>query len=89
VSERSALEIAIAIVRFFSIRKSPTPQPDYRMAEPKARTRVPHGAAERARPGTAWCSRTRAAGYRMVQPNARGPDAASRGPDAVVAQQAP
>jgi hypothetical protein len=36
-SARSALKIAIAIVRFFSIRKSPIRQPDYRMVKPSAR----------------------------------------------------
>jgi hypothetical protein len=36
-SDRSALEIAIAIVRFFSIQKSPIQQPDYRMVQLSAR----------------------------------------------------
>jgi hypothetical protein len=36
-SDRSALEIAITIVRFFSIRKSPIQQPDYRMVQLRAR----------------------------------------------------
>jgi len=39
-SARSALKIAIAIVRFFSIRKSPIRQPDYRMVQLSARGSV-------------------------------------------------
>ena len=37
-SERSALMIAIAIVRFFSISKSPISQPEYRLVQPNARS---------------------------------------------------
>jgi hypothetical protein len=81
-SASNALEIAIAIVRFFSIRKSPIPQTDYRML--RLIVRSPGAAIAKQTPPSApgkWAVFSRSRGCE-VNPHYRAPNATDRAPGA-------
>jgi hypothetical protein len=86
-STRSALVLAIAIARFFSIRKSPIRQPDYRLVQPSARFRCRDRKADSTiGPGEAGSILSRLR-VRSQSPRASavvfGADGGKRGPGAV------